>query len=80
MVTKTQTLLLPAHWAPYLINGDASGLSDAETAQIEACLKREGASHCVDCTEGEEFTAWHDARIEGVLAAGCLTYTFQIRK
>ena len=45
---------LPAYWASYLINGDASGLEDGEQAQIDAFLKRESVPYpiyFVDCGE-----------------------------
>lgn len=42
---------LPAYWASYLINGDASGLEDGEQATIDAFLAREGNPNLVDCGE-----------------------------
>jgi hypothetical protein len=33
---QTETFTLPASWASFLINGDASGLADDEVAEIDA--------------------------------------------
>lgn len=40
----------PSHWAPYLINGDHSGLSDKD---IEQCneWRKEIPGHVVDCRD-----------------------------
>jgi len=34
------TYTLPAYWASYLINGDASGLEEGEQALLDAFLRR----------------------------------------
>lgn len=36
------TIPAPAAWAPYLINGDSSGLAPGERDQVDAWLAREG--------------------------------------
>ena len=43
MKTQIETLeyTLPAYWASYLINGDASGLKDGEQAAIDAFISKE---------------------------------------
>jgi hypothetical protein len=33
---QIETFTLPAHWASFLINGDASGFTDDEIAEIDA--------------------------------------------
>lgn len=35
-------IVAPAHWASYLVNGDASGLEPHELAQAQEWLRREG--------------------------------------
>src|SRR6476469_5856452 len=85
---ETISLLLPAYWACYLINGDSSYLDDPEIAQIEACLARENVGLCMGTSPGpaddlgygddDNFTAWHDARPEGVLPGNCVAYTFEV--
>ena len=60
---------LPAYWASYLINGDASGFDIANTpddpdagtreqATIDAWLESEGFPHFVDC--GDQYFSWHN--------------------
>jgi len=54
----------PAAWASYLVNGDASGLSDEERAQADAWLEREGV-RIVDVERDENgepldpYFTWH---------------------
>jgi hypothetical protein len=47
-----------AYWASYLINNDASGLTDEEVALADAWLVANGLEHspCVDV--GEPFFSW----------------------
>lgn len=41
----------PAYWASYLINGDASGLDDAEARECDAWIARIGLGAPVDVEE-----------------------------
>ena len=47
-----------AYWATYLINGDASGMTDDETTECDRWCERELADNedIVDC--GEPFFSW----------------------
>lgn len=78
---KTETYTLPAHWASYLINGDASSFSldddggDAEIKLIDDWLKDVGP--CLGCSDETEFRRYHDA--PGVLACDCLEFIFEVR-
>lgn len=45
------TVVLPAYWATYLINGDASGLDDSEKAVCDMWLARNHDLYFVDCSE-----------------------------
>jgi hypothetical protein len=65
----------PSAWASYLINGDASGLSDGEQAQIDAWIDAEGLGSPVSC-EDHGFTNSHDAYQFCPLAADCQNYQF----
>jgi len=71
MKIETITYKLPAYWASYLINGDASGLEDicpaqsrgqlpgdeeSELATIDSFLQREGEPNFIDC--GEQYFSW----------------------
>ena len=48
---ETLTYTLPAYWASYLINGDASGLEPGEQEQIDAWLAKEGLPSPVSCSD-----------------------------
>jgi hypothetical protein len=72
MITTT-TFRAPSHWAPYLINGDASGLEDEDIAECDAWVATLGAVHFVSC-EDYGFTRYHDAR-EFAMACDCQDYT-----
>jgi hypothetical protein len=76
--TETK-LLLPAHWACALINGDYTGFditpSDAHEISIICEVQRLYGS-CVAASDYPEFAWTHDATADGVLAADCLTFTF----
>lgn len=70
----------PAHWAPYLINDDSSGMDPEDVAACGAWLKRIGLGSPVDVKDDTEFCTWHSARVESPLAADCCTYVFLVRK
>jgi len=64
---ETIKYTLPAYWAPYLINADATGFDIANTPddpdagtrkqlEIDAWLESEGNSCFVDC--GESYFSW----------------------
>lgn len=68
---------LPAYWASYLINGDASGMSAEDMADCAAFLKREALrpDWFVDC--GEQYSArTNDA---GTLAGDVCEFTYMPR-
>lgn len=80
---NTVTLTLPAFWASYLINGDATGLDDAEQAAVDSWLVDQIADiagfnpNCLSCSDYAEFTAAHDA-IGYALPCECLEFIFPI--
>ena len=67
---------LPAHWASALINGDFTGLDDAEEAAVRYWLDTEPdiGGDALSCTDEPEFLRYYDAQIG--LACDCLTFTF----
>lgn len=77
MKIKTFKYFAPAHWASFLINGDASGL---ETADIDAASNWLASHHrceVVDCGAAE-FRHTNDA---GTLPGDCCEYTLmQVRE
>lgn len=68
---------LPSHWASALINGDHSGMEEAEEAELLAFIKAERPGYCVGCGDEEFFSACHDA-MEFALPSDCLVFTFQV--
>lgn len=79
---KTNTFILPAHWACALVNGDFSGLEDGEADELEAwqsAASAEGYGFCLDVSHEAFFCTGHDARAY-VLPCDCLEYTFEVTK
>jgi hypothetical protein len=77
---ELETYILPAHWAPALVNGDYSGLFDDDDIAIDswfAATFPHGAL-CVDVSDsGEDFRRYHDASAYA-LACNCAEYTFDV--
>lgn len=70
--------LAPSSWAPYLINGDASGMEPEEQASADAFVARIAAVHGHGCfcdATDAGFVVYHDARNEAPFAADCQLYT-----
>jgi hypothetical protein len=67
---ETKVVKGAAHWASYLINGDASGLSELERIQADAWCDREleDGEQIVDC--GEPFFSWSFGLYTGCAASG----------
>ena len=59
-----------ASWASYLINGDASGLSDEERALADAWRKREVRPNCAIVNYGEPYFSWNYDLVTGAIFAG----------
>jgi len=82
------TLTAPAHWAPYLINGDQSDMSESEIDSIITFLEREGMYNTETqsgpiypvSSQDVGFLRWHDAFKESPYASNCEEYTFLITK
>ena len=67
---------LPAHWASYLMNGDASGLETGERERIDAFLASENLGSPVDCESESSFCRSCDA--PGELAGDMLLFRFPV--
>ena len=80
--TMTVVFTLPAHWASYLINNDASSFCleangpQATVDLINRWMHREGLGACLGCSD-ESFFTWHPdfPPNEG---GTCLGYTFTL--
>lgn len=53
-------LTLPSYLASYLINGDASGLNDAEQSEIDSFILKADVGFCVGCSEESWFANSND--------------------
>lgn len=71
---STVTYSMPAHWASYLINGDASGLDDDDIAQADAAIEDIGLGSPVDVSDSD-FRRGGDY---GSLAGDYADYTFHV--
>ena len=58
MVTTKYTL--PIYWASYLVNGDDSGIDEAEKAVVDRFLA-DTLGHCIDAGEDYWFQQYNDA-------------------
>ena len=67
---------LPAPWASYLVNGDASGLETGEQERIDAFLKSEGLPTPIDCESEASFC--HSCDAPGELVGDMLLFRFPI--
>lgn len=80
----TESVDLPACWASYLINGDASSFSlnddggEEEIALIDKIIEDLGWGDPTHTSEESGFMKYHDAHNYGVLASDCLTYYFLV--
>ena len=70
---NTFTRTAPSVWASYLINGDASGIDDADIAAADAFVAQYGEP--MGCTDAG-FIHVHDAHHLLPLGADCQAYTF----
>jgi hypothetical protein len=56
---KLETYTLPAYWASYIVNGDASGLEDGEQQEIDNFCTSCDLGDCLDMANEDEFS-WHN--------------------
>ncbi len=71
------TYTLPTHWASALINDEWSGMTYEEQEELMYWLELHKPGACVGVEDNSFFTAYHDAKITGVLPTDCSTFTFQ---
>jgi hypothetical protein len=75
---QTLELTAPSAWASYLINGDASGISEEDQRAADQWLASIGHGGPVGC-EDYGFCRVHDAFGFMPFGADCQTYTFLIQ-
>ncbi len=72
---KTETYSLPAYWASYLINGDASGLDRFEIKEIDCWCRGNNVGNCLDCSDEAGFAWGNDGTDQG---GDVLDFTFEV--
>ena len=76
---ETDKIDAPAYWASYLINGDASGLTDAEEAECDRWVEGLGSGwSVVGCAEESHFGRFFFA-VEG-RELGCDLLEYELLK
>ena len=73
--------ILPAHWASAIVNGDETGMDDADRASFNAWIDWFQAEcgtiiTCSGFSDEPQFVKYHGATRQGVLAAMCHQYAF----
>lgn len=71
MTLEPETYVAPSAWAPYLINGDDSGLDPSDIAEADAFVRKVGAGAPVSC----EDAGWRSYPDFG-MPSDCQRYTF----
>ncbi len=69
-MTQFQKITGSAYWASYLINGDASGLTDREVALANHWLASNEIKNIVSCSDESHFTWNYDLHTGDVMARG----------
>jgi hypothetical protein len=75
MKVQFETTKMPAFWASYLINGDASGITLVERHAIDAYFKRNDIVDVVDCADEAHFSKCFDLYGGDELEGDILEYT-----
>lgn len=75
---KTLKFMLPAFWASYLINDDASGMDEGEIKAVDQWMKQTRLPAPAACSDEIDFFHWHDARDVYPYASDCAVFTFLI--
>lgn len=73
MNAKIEIYILPAHWASYLINNDASGIDEFDQQAADSFLHSHKLGSPVSCSDETYFSRSNDATDYGGVV---LEYTF----
>ena len=73
--------ILPAHWAVAIVNGDETGMDDADSKAFNAWIKWFQAEcgtiiTCSVFSDEPQFVKYHGATRQGVLPAMCHQFAF----
>lgn len=69
---------MPAHWASYLINGDASSLEPGERERVDAYLEKSEIEEVIDCADEAHFSWSYD--LYGGSCAGGELLRYSVRE
>lgn len=69
---------LPAYWASYLINGDASGIDDSDKAAADRFHAAHNLPGPVGCSDESWFAHWNDS--DNGPAGDVLEYTYLLAR
>jgi hypothetical protein len=74
---KVEQIKLPAHWASALVNGDRSGMTDEDEAELDNYLAENPELHgIVSCKDDKELEQFH---LGGkTLLCEVATYTYHV--
>ena len=75
MTNTTTEARMPAFWASYLINGDASGMTADERTACDAYLEKEGIVDVLDCEDEAHFSWSFDLHGGDCAGGDLLRYT-----
>lgn len=78
MTIKVIEVTLPAYWASYLVNGDASGISDEDLELCDEWLRDNLELIVVSCDGEPYFSRYNDAGTPG--AGDVLDYQCHVRE
>jgi len=80
---KTETYVLPEHWANWLVNGDPNGMDEDEFNAMfnwaQRMIDMHGKCWCIGTADSEPgFMRWHDAAEAFPYATECLEFIFDV--
>jgi hypothetical protein len=75
MTIKTETFTLPIYWAPYFINGDMTGYTDAELDEMGEWEVAHAPGPCIDIGDDVFITREGD---DGYILAERAEFVFQV--
>lgn len=80
-MTRTFEIVAPAAWAPYLLEGDASGLEPGEREKADAWLQREGVAIVGTEPNAEPYFTWAGRTLAPEIgAAGFMALDYRARE
>jgi len=76
---QTESFVLPAFLACYLINGDDTGLSISEVKSLHDFMNANNLESCLICGDDEFFSSFHDYRSVVPHGIECLRFDFKLK-